>query len=143
MDYRITSLSQLSFILKGLRKKKHMSQTDLAKELNISQQAVAKLESNPESTSVERLYRVLRILDVNIAFTDGISSVQSKQSLADASNTNDETDLQSIQQNLTQPSSEQPTEVPVKKCEAKRLKVTSTKKNIQAPRPVVKIREQW
>lgn len=70
MQYKISSLSQLSQILKGFRKQKGITQTELAKLLNVSQQAIAKLEAAPEKSSVENLYRVLRLLDANLVLAD-------------------------------------------------------------------------
>ncbi|WP_322033796.1 helix-turn-helix transcriptional regulator [Paraburkholderia sp. J76] len=66
MDYPLKTLSQLRPILVGFRKKAGLTQKDLAARLGISQQSYAAFEANPEAASVERLVRVLRLLDVEI-----------------------------------------------------------------------------
>ena len=66
MDYPIKTLSQLRPILVGFRKKAGLTQKDVAARLGISQQSYAAFEANPETASVERLVRVLRLVDVEI-----------------------------------------------------------------------------
>lgn len=66
MDYPISTLSQLRPILQGFRKKAGLTQAAVANQLGITQQSYAQIEANPASTSVERLYRVLRLLDVDL-----------------------------------------------------------------------------
>ena len=66
MDYPLKTLSQLRPILVGFRKKAGLTQNALAQRLGISQQSYAAFEANPETASVERLFRVLRLVDVEI-----------------------------------------------------------------------------
>lgn len=66
MDYPLKTLSQLRPILVGFRKKAGLTQKDVAARLGISQQSYAAFEANPEAASVERLVRVLRLVDVEI-----------------------------------------------------------------------------
>lgn len=66
MDYPIKTLSQLRPILQGFRKAAGLTQAALAERLGITQQSYAQLEANPASASVERLFKVLRILDVDL-----------------------------------------------------------------------------
>ncbi|MBV8262049.1 MAG: helix-turn-helix domain-containing protein [Paraburkholderia sp.] len=66
MDYPLKTLSQLRPILVGFRKKAGLTQSAVADRLGISQQSYAAFEANPETASVERLFRVLRLLDVEI-----------------------------------------------------------------------------
>ncbi|WP_042262913.1 helix-turn-helix transcriptional regulator [Paraburkholderia heleia] len=68
MDYPLKTLSQLRPILVGFRKKAGLTQKDVAARLGISQQSYAAFEANPEGASVERLVRVLRLVDVEIKF---------------------------------------------------------------------------
>ncbi|CAG9269815.1 helix-turn-helix transcriptional regulator [Paraburkholderia unamae] len=68
MDYPVKTLSQLRPILVGFRKKAGLTQEALARRLGISQQSYAAFEANPESASVERLFRVLRLVDVEMKF---------------------------------------------------------------------------
>lgn len=64
MDYPIKTLSQLRPILVGFRKEAGLTQEAIARRLGISQQSYAAFETNPETASVERLFRVLRQFDV-------------------------------------------------------------------------------
>lgn len=66
MDYPLKTLSQLRPILVGFRKNAGLTQKDVAARLGISQQSYAAFEANPEAASVERLVRVLRLVDVEI-----------------------------------------------------------------------------
>ena len=72
MDYPVTTLNQLRFILQGFRKANKLTQTALAQKLGVSQQSYAQLEANPTSASIDRLCKVLRILDVDLVLRDGI-----------------------------------------------------------------------
>jgi HTH-type transcriptional regulator/antitoxin HipB len=66
MDYPIRTLSQLRPILQGFRKATGLTQAAMAKRLEITQQSYAQLEARPASASFERLFKVLRLLDVDI-----------------------------------------------------------------------------
>jgi len=66
MDYPIKTLSQLRPILQGFRKTAGLTQAALAARLGITQQSYAQLEANPASASVERMFKVLRMLEVEI-----------------------------------------------------------------------------
>lgn len=70
MDYPIKILSQLRPILIGFRKSKGLTQTHLAKQLGITQQSYAKLEADPTSVSVERLFKILQLLDVEMILSE-------------------------------------------------------------------------
>lgn len=65
MDYPIKTLSQLRPILKGFRKAAGMTQSAVADHLGVTQQTYAQLEANPAAISVERLFKVLRVLGVD------------------------------------------------------------------------------
>lgn len=67
MIYPIKTLKQLPLFLKGFRKEKGLTQSSMAKRLGISQQAYARFESSPETATFERLFLVLRTLDVEIS----------------------------------------------------------------------------
>ncbi|CNC56910.1 helix-turn-helix transcriptional regulator [Yersinia intermedia] len=66
MDYPIKILSQLRPTLIGFRKQKGLTQASLAQLLGITQQSYAKLEADPASASIERLFKVLQLLDVEL-----------------------------------------------------------------------------
>jgi HTH-type transcriptional regulator/antitoxin HipB len=70
MDYPIKTLNQLHPILQGFRKKAGLTQTDIATQLGITQQSYARIEADPASTSVERLYKVMRLLNVVLIMAD-------------------------------------------------------------------------
>ena len=70
MDYPIRTLQQLRPLLVGLRKRAGLSQAAVAALLGVTQQSYAKIESNPASTSVERLYTILRLLGSEMVLTD-------------------------------------------------------------------------
>ncbi|SFZ79558.1 helix-turn-helix domain-containing protein [Chitinimonas taiwanensis] len=66
MDYQINTLSQLKATLVAARKRLQLRQIDVAERMGITQQSYAKLEANPASASLERLYSVLQILQVDL-----------------------------------------------------------------------------
>ncbi|MBB5457925.1 helix-turn-helix transcriptional regulator [Paraburkholderia sp. Cpub6] len=66
MDYAIKTLSQLRPILQGFRKAAGLTQAAMAAHLGVKQQTYAQLEANPATVSVERLFRVLRVLQVDL-----------------------------------------------------------------------------
>ncbi len=74
MNYPITTLDQLRPILLGFRKSKGLTQSALAELLGVTQQTYAQLESNPASASVERLFKVLRLLGVDWVLADATMS---------------------------------------------------------------------
>lgn len=55
-----------SLNLKEVRKKKHMKQSDLAKELNTAQQVISDYEVGKKTPSLERLVELAQILDVSL-----------------------------------------------------------------------------
>ncbi|MCC8402611.1 helix-turn-helix domain-containing protein [Paraburkholderia sp. MMS20-SJTN17] len=69
MDYPIKTLSQLRPILLGFRKAAGLTQAAMAAHLGVTQQTYAQLEANPAAVSVERLFRVLRVLQVDLNLT--------------------------------------------------------------------------
>lgn len=66
MDYAIKTLSQLRPILLGFRKSAGLTQAAVAELLGITQQSYAQLEANPASASVQRLFKVMRLLNVEL-----------------------------------------------------------------------------
>ncbi len=69
MLYPIKTLSQLRPILQGFRKATGLTQAAVAERLGVSQQSYAKIEANPGSASLERLYAVFSILNVEITLS--------------------------------------------------------------------------
>ena len=70
MNYTINTIEQLKPILIGFRKSRGLTQHALAERLNISQQSYQALESAPQKATLERLYKVLGLLNVKLHFTD-------------------------------------------------------------------------
>jgi HTH-type transcriptional regulator/antitoxin HipB len=66
MDFSLKTIDQLHLILTGFRKANNLTQAALARKLGITQQSYAKLEANPGSASVERLFKVLCALEVDL-----------------------------------------------------------------------------
>jgi HTH-type transcriptional regulator/antitoxin HipB len=69
VDYPIKTLSQLRPILQGYRKTAGLTQAAMASHLGVTQQTYAQLEANPAAVSVERLFKVLRVLQVDLKLT--------------------------------------------------------------------------
>ena len=67
MIYPIKTLSQFPLVLKGFRKEKGLTQAAMAEKLGITQQSYAYFEANPAAATLERLFMVLRMLDVEIS----------------------------------------------------------------------------
>ncbi len=67
MDYPIKTLGQLPLVLKGFRKQRGLTQAAMAERLGITQQSYAWFEANPATATLERLFTVLRLLDVEIS----------------------------------------------------------------------------
>ncbi|APA89986.1 helix-turn-helix domain-containing protein (plasmid) [Paraburkholderia sprentiae WSM5005] len=82
MDYAIKTLSQLRPILQGFRKAAGLTQSAMAAHLGVTQQTYAQLEANPSAVSVERLFRVLRVLQVDLKLTQ--SGLAPSVAVADA-----------------------------------------------------------
>ncbi|WP_250527460.1 helix-turn-helix transcriptional regulator [Caballeronia sp. GAWG2-1] len=72
MDYPVKTLSQLRPILKGFRKAAGLTQASMAAQLGVTQQTYAQLEANPAAASMERMFKVLRVLGVEMMLTDGV-----------------------------------------------------------------------
>ena len=67
MIYPIKILSQFPLVLKGFRKEKGLTQAAMAEKLGITQQSYAYFEANPAAATFERLFMVLRMLDVELS----------------------------------------------------------------------------
>ena len=71
MDFTIQTLDHLKPLIQGVRKKANLTQAAMAEKLGISQQSYAQIESNLASTSVDRLFTILRLMNVKLQMTDG------------------------------------------------------------------------
>jgi HTH-type transcriptional regulator/antitoxin HipB len=69
MIYPIKTLSQFSLVLKGFRKEKGLTQAAIAERLGITQQSYAHFEAKPQKATLDRIFKVLRMLDVEISLS--------------------------------------------------------------------------
>jgi HTH-type transcriptional regulator/antitoxin HipB len=69
MQFPLQTIDQLKPLIQGFRKRAGLTQAAMAEKLGITQQSYAQIESNLGSTSVERLYTILRLLDVQLNFS--------------------------------------------------------------------------
>ncbi|CAH2806932.1 MAG: HipB protein @ Antitoxin HigA [uncultured Paraburkholderia sp.] len=69
MDYPVKTSSQLRPLLIGFRKAAGLTQADMAARLGVTQQTYAQLEAKPESTSMERFFKALRLLKVDLVLS--------------------------------------------------------------------------
>jgi len=79
--YSIKTLSQLPLILKGFRKEQGVTQAAMAERLGISQQSYAYFEAQPEKATLERLFTVLRMLNVEISLNQTVRAPAAKAQL--------------------------------------------------------------
>lgn len=70
MEYTITTLTQLGQVLEGCRKQQGLTQRELGARIGLLQKAISAVESNPSRTSVERLFRVLSALELELVLRD-------------------------------------------------------------------------
>ncbi|MGJ8750542.1 helix-turn-helix domain-containing protein [Burkholderia pseudomallei] len=75
IEHEIKTLGQLRPILRGFRKSAGLTQAILASRLGVTQQTYAQFEANPASASVERLFKVLRALDIELTLTLTLTQV--------------------------------------------------------------------
>ena len=68
MQFPLQTIDQLKPLIQGFRKRAGLTQAAMAEKLGITQQSYAQMESNLHSTSVERLYTILRLLNVELRF---------------------------------------------------------------------------
>ena len=66
MRFQVRTLDQLKPLLQGYRRVTGVTQAEMAEKLGITQQSYAQIEADPSRTSVERLFVILRLLNVEI-----------------------------------------------------------------------------
>lgn len=67
--YPLKTLNQLRPMLIGFRKAKGLTQREVSERLGVTQQTYARLEANPAGASIERLFRVLTVLGVEMVLS--------------------------------------------------------------------------
>lgn len=86
--YPLKTLSQLRPLLVGFRKAKGLTQKDVSERLGVTQQTYARLESNPASASLERLFRVFNVLGIEMVFSSELTSLGCETEEASAEHRN-------------------------------------------------------
>ncbi|WP_144392565.1 helix-turn-helix transcriptional regulator [Pleionea sediminis] len=74
MSYPLQTPEQLAILLKSFRKKRGYTQKAIAEKLGISQQTYQQIEAKPQNVTLERLFKVLRLLDVRVDLLDEMGS---------------------------------------------------------------------
>jgi len=72
--YPLKTLNQLRPLLIGFRKANQLTQRDVSERLGVTQQTYARLEANPASASIERLFKVFNVLGIEIMLSSRPSS---------------------------------------------------------------------
>ncbi|MDI7385938.1 helix-turn-helix transcriptional regulator [Cronobacter dublinensis] len=68
--YPLKTLSQLRPLLVGFRKNQGLTQKEVSERLGVTQQTYARLEANPTTASIERLFRVFNVLGIEMALSE-------------------------------------------------------------------------
>ena len=87
MDYLISIADQLAPQLRSLRKVRHLSQTDLALKLGVTQSRIAAIERNPAAVSAGQLLDLLKVLGVDLVLRDTHAPVGATSPVSDISAT--------------------------------------------------------
>lgn len=74
----ITSSRQLAIHLRDERKSRKLSQAKVADPVGIKQDTVSKFEVNPETTSIQTLFRILSSLNLEMHIVPKGQSIDSK-----------------------------------------------------------------
>lgn len=74
MTYPIKTLNQLPLILRAFRKEQGLTQAAMAEKLGITQQSYAYFEAKPATATLERLFTVLRLFNVDISLNQASST---------------------------------------------------------------------
>ncbi|MEW6280521.1 MAG: helix-turn-helix domain-containing protein [Candidatus Eremiobacterota bacterium] len=66
----VTTSKQLGPLLQGARKRRRFTQAELGARAGLSQKAMSMFEAQPERSSVQRLFRILSALDLELVLRD-------------------------------------------------------------------------
>lgn len=77
--YPLKTLNQLRPLLVGFRKAHGLTQKEVSERLGVTQQTYARLEANPASASIERLFKVFSVLGVEISFSSAALDSENRQ----------------------------------------------------------------
>jgi len=82
-EFPVRIIDQLPVYLKAFRQQAGLTQAQAAQHLGVSQQVFSSLERHPEKVSVGRLYRLLRILEVQMVLSSRSESQEQGPKVVD------------------------------------------------------------
>jgi len=65
-DYLLKSPKQLGSVLRGYRRERGLTQTDVGAKVGLAQKAVSKIESAPERAGLNRIFKLLAALELEL-----------------------------------------------------------------------------
>jgi HTH-type transcriptional regulator/antitoxin HipB len=74
-DFPVHTPEQLVPLFAAFRKRRGLTQAQLAQRIGVGQQTVSQLERNPDKATLERILRALAELDVELVLRDKKSAV--------------------------------------------------------------------
>ncbi len=74
MDMTIRTPQQLANILQGVRRHKGLTQAQVAARIGLLQKAISGMEHDPQKSSVERLFKLLAGLNLELVLRDRSAS---------------------------------------------------------------------
>lgn len=66
MDYPIKTPQQLGAVLKGFRRDRKLTQAAVSSRVGLAQNSISEIESNPGRSSMERVFKLLAALDLDL-----------------------------------------------------------------------------
>lgn len=135
MDYSVKTLSQLRPVLRGFRKAAGLTQAMIAERLGITQQSYAQFEADPAAAGVERLFKVLRLLNAGITLSQDAPSPANAAPVAKMASSN----------RLAASGRDTPKTTPRKRAAQSAMKPETERAAARTPRKASapKKREQW
>jgi HTH-type transcriptional regulator / antitoxin HipB len=70
VDYPVRTPEQLGAVIKGFRASQDMTQTALGEKTGLAQNAISEFERNPGKSSIQRLYRILSSLGLEVVLRE-------------------------------------------------------------------------
>ena len=70
MEYPVKTPQQLAQILRGIRKDRRLTQVAVADQIGSLQSKISTFESNPAKYSIDRLFRLLSVLGLELVIRD-------------------------------------------------------------------------
>lgn len=79
MQYQVKTPSQLGDVLRGLRKSKKLNQRTVGQAVGLPQNSVSVIETQTSTVSVERLFKLLSALNLEMVICEKSSSQSSSE----------------------------------------------------------------